>query len=77
MAPMGGLKTVDLGFSVLLMELQTKKKGESTNRLLLDGSVRGRAQPGRMLAIMGPSGAGKSSGAFHKLTLNVLCTRSN
>lgn len=29
--------------------------------MILDGSIRGRAQPGRMLAIMGPSGAGKST----------------
>ena len=30
-------------------------------RVLLDGSLRGRARPGRLLAIMGPSGAGKST----------------
>jgi ABC-type multidrug transport system ATPase subunit len=30
-------------------------------KVILDGSIRGRAQPGRMLAIMGPSGAGKST----------------
>jgi ABC-type multidrug transport system ATPase subunit/ABC-type multidrug transport system permease subunit len=60
---MGGLDSVDLGFSDIRMELETKKKnanGEKT-RVLLDGSIRGRAQPGRMMAIMGPSGAGKST----------------
>jgi ABC-type multidrug transport system ATPase subunit/ABC-type multidrug transport system permease subunit len=60
---MGGLDTVDLGFSDIRMELETKKKnanGDKT-RVLLDGSIRGRAQPGRMMAIMGPSGAGKST----------------
>jgi len=31
------------------------------DRTILDGSIRGRAQPGRLMAIMGPSGAGKSS----------------
>ena len=63
--PMGGLETADLGFSDLLMELQVgKKKNSDGKRILLDGSIRGRAQPGRMLAIMGPSGAGKSSGMF-------------
>jgi ABC-type multidrug transport system ATPase subunit len=35
------------------------RKGGS--RIILDGSIRGRAQPGRMLAILGPSGAGKST----------------
>ena len=70
---MSGLESVDLGFSDLYLEMKQKKKrkkrttrnehegsnGES--RLLLDGSIRGRARPGRMLAIMGPSGAGKST----------------
>jgi ABC-type multidrug transport system ATPase subunit len=48
------------------MELATKKKrkqkdGDGGPRVLLDGSIRGRARPGRMLALMGPSGAGKST----------------
>jgi ABC-type multidrug transport system ATPase subunit len=59
---MGGLETVDLGFSDIYMDLKVKKKKNgSGKRVLLDGSIRGRAQPGRMLAIMGPSGAGKST----------------
>ena len=41
------------------MILETKKGND--DRLLLDGSIRGRAQPGRMLAVMGPSGSGKST----------------
>jgi ABC-type multidrug transport system ATPase subunit/ABC-type multidrug transport system permease subunit len=40
--------------------MQSKKKKDA-NRILLDGSLRGTAQPGRLLAIMGPSGAGKST----------------
>jgi ABC-type multidrug transport system ATPase subunit len=52
-------KDVDLVFEGLELVLQTKKKNGS--RILLDGSIRGRAQPGRMLAILGPSGAGKST----------------
>jgi hypothetical protein len=62
---MGGLDQVDMAFSGIRMELNTgkkkKKKGsngdETTTRVVLDGSIRGRAQPGRMVAIMGPSGA--------------------
>ena len=54
---MGGLDSVDLGFSEIRMEL----KGKSGYKVLLDGSIKGRARPGRMLAIMGPSGAGKST----------------
>jgi ABC-type uncharacterized transport system YnjBCD ATPase subunit len=55
---MGGLDSVDLGFSEIRMEL----KGKSGYKVLLDGSIKGRARPGRMMAIMGPSGAGKSAG---------------
>ncbi len=55
---MGGLDSVDLGFSDIRMEL----KGKSGDKVVLDGSIKGRARPGRMLAIMGPSGAGKSAG---------------
>jgi ABC-type multidrug transport system ATPase subunit/ABC-type multidrug transport system permease subunit len=59
---MSGLETVDLGFSDIYMKLATKKtKNGNAERVLLDGSIRGRARPGRMLAIMGPSGAGKST----------------
>ena len=44
---MGGLETVDLGFSDLYLELKEKKKKNSDGkRMLLDGSIRGRAQPG-------------------------------
>eukprot|EP00980_Cylindrotheca_fusiformis_P017644 scaffold5529_cov117-Cylindrotheca_fusiformis.AAC.21 len=60
---MGGLEAVDLGFSGLYLDLKVKrnKKNGEDKKILLDGSIRGRAQPGRMLAIMGPSGAGKST----------------
>jgi len=54
---MEGNDNVELAFKGI--QLSLAKKGKS--RLLLDGSGRGRAQPGRMLAIMGPSGAGKST----------------
>lgn len=59
---MGGREQVELAFEEMLLTLQPKKKKNGAEpRLLLDGSIRGRARPGRMLAIMGPSGAGKSS----------------
>jgi hypothetical protein len=45
---------MEVAFEGIRMELQ-QKKGKAS-RLLLDGSIRGRARPGRMLAIMGPSG---------------------
>ncbi|KAL7580267.1 hypothetical protein ACA910_013002 [Epithemia clementina (nom. ined.)] len=51
------LDHVDLSFEGIRLELNTKKE----QRLLLDGSPRGRARPGRMLAIMGPSGSGKTT----------------
>jgi ABC-type multidrug transport system ATPase subunit len=51
-------EAVDLSFDGIRLELDHGRKGK---KLLLDGSIRGRAQPGRMLAILGPSGAGKSS----------------
>lgn len=51
-AALGGLDQVDLAFEDVRLEL-TSNKG---TKMLLDGSVRGRARPGRMLAIMGPSG---------------------
>jgi ABC-type glutathione transport system ATPase component len=53
----GTAKKVDLAFEGI--ELLLQKKGGT--RVILDGSIRGRAQPGRMLAILGPSGAGKST----------------
>jgi hypothetical protein len=57
---MRGLESVELGFSDIQLVLQAKKKKkENGDRVLLDGSIRGKASPGRMLAIMGPSGAGK------------------
>jgi ABC-type multidrug transport system ATPase subunit len=51
------MKEVDLSFEGL--QLLLSKKGGS--KVILDGSIRGRAKPGRMLAILGPSGAGKST----------------
>jgi ABC-type multidrug transport system ATPase subunit len=50
---------MDLSFEEIQMEV--KLKGNGNKRTLLDGSIRGRCQPGRMLAIMGPSGSGKST----------------
>jgi len=66
-----GLETVDLAFDNIQLEMATKAKRnkrkeeddpasdkkKSNIRLLLDGSIHGRAKPGRMLAVMGPSGA--------------------
>lgn len=61
----GFFKSVAVGFEDITMTLkQKKKKGDGngdTERLILDGSIRGVANPGRMLAIMGPSGSGKST----------------
>mmetsp|Transcript_7530 Transcript_7530/g.17000 ORF Transcript_7530/g.17000 Transcript_7530/m.17000 type:complete len:753 (-) Transcript_7530:115-2373(-) len=65
-----GMKQMDLGFNGFRMELKPKKKSQ-TSRLILDGSIRGRARSGRMLAIMGPSGAGKSS-VVHALAGKVM-----
>lgn len=66
MVAAGALKEVDLSFEGL--ELVLIKKGES--KVIMDGSIRGRAQPGRMLAILGPSGAGKST-VLHALAGRV------
>ena len=49
---------MDLAFEQVRMTLKQKGNGR---RVLLDGSIRGRCEPGRMLAIMGPSGSGKST----------------
>lgn len=49
---------MDISFEQIQLTLKIKGNGE---RVLLDGSIRARCKPGRMLAIMGPSGSGKSS----------------
>lgn len=51
----GFFQSVEVGFEDVGMVLKQKKKG-AADRVILDGSIRGRARPGRMLAIMGPSG---------------------
>jgi ABC-type glutathione transport system ATPase component len=53
------LKQCELGFEGVKMILQ-QKKGKP-DRVILDGSLKGVAKPGRMLGIMGPSGSGKST----------------
>jgi len=63
------MEKMDLGFNGFQMELKAKKRNQDS-RLILNGSIRGRARPGRMLAIMGPSGAGKSS-VMHALAGKV------
>ena len=50
----GFFQSVEVGFEDVGMVLK-QKRGKS-DRVLLDGSLRGFAKPGRMLAIMGPSG---------------------
>lgn len=49
-----------MAFSGIALTLRQKKK-EQSHKTILDGSIRGRAQPGRLLGIMGPSGSGKTS----------------
>ncbi len=49
----------EIGFEGIRMVLKQKKKNE--DRVILDGSIKGFAKPGRMLAIMGPSGSGKTT----------------
>ncbi len=44
-------QSVEVGFEDLSMTLKQKKQGAS-DRVILDGSIRGVAKPGRMLAIM-------------------------
>ena len=56
--PIHSTDPIDIAFEGIRMELEQKK---GPPRLLLDGSIRGRARPGKMLAIMGPSGSGKST----------------
>ena len=53
------LKQCELGFEGVKMILQ-QKKGKP-DRVILDGSLKGVAKPGRILGIMGPSGSGKST----------------
>lgn len=48
-----------MGFEGIKILLKQKKN--KADRVILDGSLKGVAKPGRMLAIMGPSGSGKSS----------------
>lgn len=45
-------QSVEVGFEDIGMILKSKKKGRS-DRVILDGSIRGVAKSGRMLAIMG------------------------
>ena len=47
-----GLDHADLAMEGLKLTM----KGKKETKEILDGSIRVRAQPGRMLAIMGPSG---------------------
>lgn len=65
----GFLQSAEVGFEDVGMVLK-QKKGRP-DRVILDGSIRGVAKPGRMLAIMGPSGSGKST-LLHAITGNVI-----
>jgi len=51
------LQRCEVGFEGIELLLQSKKK----RKIILDGSIKGKALPGRMLAVMGPSGSGKTS----------------
>ena len=51
----GFFQSVEIGFEDVGMVLKQKKKNKG-DRVILDGSIRGVAKPGRMLAVMGPSG---------------------
>jgi ABC-type multidrug transport system fused ATPase/permease subunit len=53
------LHSCEVGFEAIRITL--KQKGNKPDRVILDGSIKGKAGPGRMLAVMGPSGSGKSS----------------
>lgn len=53
-----GLDTIDLSFEGIQLDLHLSKKqqkqhGGKTTRSLLDGSIKGKAKSGKMLAIMG------------------------
>lgn len=52
-------KSCEVGFEGIKLILE--QKGKKPERIILDGSLKGIAKPGRMLAVMGPSGSGKSS----------------
>ncbi len=69
---MGGFDAVDLSFSDIRMVIQ----GKRGDKVVLDGSIKGRARPGRMLAIMGPSGAGKDVDNGRYPQLEILSVRS-
>ena len=56
--PSAILESCEVGFDGIKMTL--KQKGDKPDRLILDGSLKGKAKPGRMLAVMGPSGSGMS-----------------
>mmetsp|Transcript_32418 Transcript_32418/g.67992 ORF Transcript_32418/g.67992 Transcript_32418/m.67992 type:complete len:279 (+) Transcript_32418:93-929(+) len=56
----GFFQSIEVSFKDVGMILKPKKKNKA-DRVILDGSIRGVAKPGRMLAIMGPSGSGKST----------------
>lgn len=49
----------EIAFEGVRVVLAQKRK--KPDKLILDGSIAGKAIPGRMLAIMGPSGSGKST----------------
>jgi len=55
---MGGLEKADLAFEGIRLTLDSRKnkKNGGGPKQILDGSIRARARPGRMLALMGPSG---------------------
>jgi len=50
---------LEISFAGIKVALAQKK--DKPDKLILDGSISGKARPGRLLAIMGPSGSGKSS----------------
>eukprot|EP00591_Stephanopyxis_turris_P004942 CAMPEP_0195512664 /NCGR_PEP_ID=MMETSP0794_2-20130614/4548_1 /TAXON_ID=515487 /ORGANISM="Stephanopyxis turris, Strain CCMP 815" /LENGTH=700 /DNA_ID=CAMNT_0040640507 /DNA_START=237 /DNA_END=2339 /DNA_ORIENTATION=+ len=54
------LNQCEVAFDSIRMTLNPQKKNQP-ERVILNGSIRAVAKPGRMLAIMGPSGSGKTS----------------